>query len=494
MQVLFCIVSLFDLFRILTLQPAHGPYEAENVDQECDDPGNGVGEVYGLHRVVLGNLEDGGNPHQPQKARSHQGNDHGHNGVSDAPQAAHHDVHHAAQSVCARNNPQPGKAGFNHCRTVAVNMKEGRAEQVGQIAEDHAYKNGKALGHHQNPVDAFILSGTVILAGKGNGGLVEGVHGKIHEAFDVVCGRVSCHDNLAERIDGGLDHHIGKGEQNSLESSGKTHLYDLEETGLVYMQPFQVQVDASGFPHEAAHNQKRGDALGHHSGDGHACHVQMHDNHKEKVQHHIDHAGNNQIVQRPSGVTHCPQKGAAEVVNHSGGHPQKVNPKVQRRKLQHISRRLHPDENLARAERAHHRQQDSAQDTHQHCGVDGFAEPVLIFGSIESGGQNICTNGHAHKQVNQQLDQRGIGSHRRQGVVTCEPAHHHNVRGVEQQLQYVGAHQRESEDQHLLPHHTGAHIHFICFKLLFLCHLPQIPFRIFLQFTMLLQRMQFAGA
>ena len=57
---------------------------------------------------------------------------------------------------------------------------------------------------------------TIVLTGKGNTGLVEGIHGHIDEAFYVCSSSISCHGGRSKGINGGLNQHIGNGKNNAL--------------------------------------------------------------------------------------------------------------------------------------------------------------------------------------------------------------------------------------------------------------------------------------
>ena len=68
------------------------------------------------------------------------------------------------------------------------------------------------------------------MAGKGNVGLIKGVHGNIHESLNVGGSRTSGDDNLAKRIDGGLNDHIGKRKENTLQSRRSALAYILKKS------------------------------------------------------------------------------------------------------------------------------------------------------------------------------------------------------------------------------------------------------------------------
>ena len=190
---------------------------------------------------------------------------------------------------------------------------------------------------------------------------------------------------------------------------------------------------------------------------------------EEQIQHDVDHARQREEVQRPLGVSLRPQQGGAEVIDHGGWHAQEVDPQIQGRQIQHVRRGLHPDQDGPGPKDAHHRQDQAADDAQQDGGVDHPVELVPVMGAVAFGGHGVGADGQSHEQVGQKADQGGVGAHRRQGVVPGPPAHHHDVRRVEEQLQNTGTHQRDGESQHLGENGAVAHIDLIVRPLL-ACH------------------------
>ena len=67
----------------------------------------------------------------------------------------------------------------------------------------------------------------------------------------------------------------------------------------------------------------------------------------------------------------------------------------------------------------------------------------------------------ADEQIDDQVDERACGAHRRQGRGSGEAPHHHDVRRVEEELQHAGEHEGQRKHQHLAQDRAGAHVHFI---------------------------------
>ncbi len=384
---------------------AHGKEDADEMGGAGKEPGDGIGPVNSLDGVIGGDLEHRGDPDQPQAAGTDQCDHHGQDGVADAPQRSHGHVHYAADGIGETYDVQPLHSAGNDCGRVGVKLQQLRAEKHHSAAQKDADSNDAALGQRQHPPDAAVVPGAQILAGEGDVGLVEGIHSHIDEIFQAGGGGAAGHHDLTKGVDGALDHHVGKGEQNALESGRQSHTQDLAELDRVDLQLAQVQADGTAFPHETADHQKCGDALGDDRCQRHTGHIHVEHNDKQEIQHHIDGAGGREIVQRPAGVADCPQQSGAEVIEHGGGHPQKVDAQIQGRELEDLRRRLHPGEELPGAGHTGHGQDQPAEDAQKHGGVYGFAELSVLPGAEVTGSQDVGADRQPQKQIGQQIDQ-----------------------------------------------------------------------------------------
>ena len=185
----------------------------------------------------------------------------------------------------------------------------------------------------------------------------------------------------------------------------------------------------------------------------------------EQIQDDVDHTSQGQKVQRALGVPLRPQQGAAEVIDHGGGHAQEIDAQIQCGQIQHIGGSLHPDENGSGSHHTHYRQDQTADEAQQHGGMNCLAELLLVVGSVVLCGQRIGTYCQTYKQVGQKTDERGVGAHRSQGIVPRPASHHHDIRRVEKKLQHAGTHQRDGEAQHPGENGAVAHVDLVLFPL-----------------------------
>ena len=298
----------------------------------------------------------------------------------------------------------------------------------------------------------MVLACADVLAGKGDSGLRKGVHGSVHKALQIRGGRVARHHHGAEGVDGGLDDHVGKTKHRALQPGRQTDEQDLLQRPGVEGQPPQVQPQRTLLPDEHPGHQQRGHGLADDGGQCHACHAHGKADDKDQIQHHVDDAGSGQTVQRALGVAYGPQQRTAEVVQHGHGHSDKIDLQVQSGKTDHILRAAHQLQQAARGAKAHHRQQHAADQAQRHGGMYRILHAFFVPGTKAPGCHHVGTQRKPDEQVDQQIDQRTVGANSGQRRAARKAPHHHNVGGVEQQLQNAGCRQRHRKQNDLLQH------------------------------------------
>ena len=304
----------------------------------------------------------------------------------------------------------------------------------------------------------MILARTDILAGKGNSSLRKSVHGGVHKALQIGGGRVARHHHGAEGVDGGLDDHVGKAEHRALQPGRQANKQDLLQRPGVEGKPPQVQPQCALFPDEHSGHQQCGHGLTDDGSQRHARHTHGKADDKDQIQHHVDDTGSGQTVQRALGVAHGPQQRTAKVVQHGHGHSDKINFKVQRRKVDHILRAAHQLQQAARSAKAHHRQQHAADQAQRYGGVHRVLHALFVPGAKAPGCHHVGTQRKPDEQVDKQVDQRAVGANGGQRRAARKAPYHHNIGGIEQQLQNAGCRQRHGKQDDLLQHGSAGQV------------------------------------
>ena len=88
--------------------------------------------------------------------------------------------------------------------------------------------------------------------------------------------------------------------------------------------PLQVEVENPLLLHQAAQYQSRRDILGNTGSRRYARHIPVEKHDEDQIEHHIDHTGEAEVIQRPLGVALGSEDGCAEVIDHGGRHTQKI--------------------------------------------------------------------------------------------------------------------------------------------------------------------------
>ena len=90
-----------------------------------------------------------------------------------------------------------------------------------------------------------------------------------------------------------------------------------------------------------------------------------------------------------------------------------------------------------------------------------FRNVFVLAGAVVLGNDGAAADGNTHEQVDDQVDDRPVGTDRRQRVAADVFADDDDIGGVEDELQYPRGHQRQGKQQDLLRQRAGTHIDFI---------------------------------
>ena len=101
------------------------------------------------------------------------------------------------------------------------------AKQIGKVAQYHTGDDHEGLAVDERFIHTLTFAGAVVLSREGEIGLIEGVHGLVDEVFNVGGGGGASYYRGAEGVDGGLDKHIGQGEDDTLETGRQANFHDL---------------------------------------------------------------------------------------------------------------------------------------------------------------------------------------------------------------------------------------------------------------------------
>ena len=337
-------------------------------------------------------------------------------------------------------------------------MQQLGACQHRTAAQHHAGHDGAQQAVEDNAVQVLVLARAHVLAGKGDGSLRKGVHGGIDEALQIGGGRTACHHRGAEGVDGRLDDHVGQAEHGALQTGRQADEQNLLQGTHVEAQMMQIQMQRALLLHQHPRHHAGGNGLTDDGSQRHACHAHGKANDEHKVQHHVDETGCCQTVQRALGVAHGAQQRTAEVVQHGHGHPDEINFKVQRRKVDHILRAAHQLQQPPGCKEPHHSQQHAADKAQRHRGLHRVLYTALVLCTKAAGRHHVCAQRKPYEQVHQQVDEGAVGADGGQCGAARKAAHDHYVRSVEQQLQNAGSCQRDGKQDDLLQHRAAGKV------------------------------------
>lgn len=138
----------------------------------------------------------------------------------------------------------------------------------------------------------------------------------------------------------------------------------------------------------------------------------------------------------------------------------KVNADVHQRQRPHVRRSGNQVQHPAGGQNAAKTQQSAAHNPYQQGGVEGLGYLLLPARFAQIPGDNhVDPHGDTHQQIDDQIDDAGRAAHGGKALMACPAAHYHDIRRVEQQLQEVGGHEGQAEQQDLSQQRTMGHVH-----------------------------------
>ena len=110
--------------------PAINDPECQHLEQEGDSPGDGVRDVQTLGRMELRNLENGHDPANADTTDADHRQDHGNEGLSQAPQGTGGYVHHTTDEIEQADAEKPDHSIPQKGRKVKKASEIGRFQKL----------------------------------------------------------------------------------------------------------------------------------------------------------------------------------------------------------------------------------------------------------------------------------------------------------------------------------------------------------------------------
>ncbi len=155
-------------------------------------------------------------------------------------------------------------------------------------------------------------------------------------------------------------------------------------------------VAAIGFQH-APQYQRGGDILRNNGGNADTRYAEIELDDQKQVETDIDDAGKEKEDQGPAGIAHAAQYRRTKVIQHTARHPQKVDAQIQNSQWENIVGGIHQPQDGGGTHHAHYHDKETADESHQHAGVGGLGDILVLGGAVVLGNDGAAADGDAHK-------------------------------------------------------------------------------------------------
>ena len=391
-------------------------------------PGNGIRKIQ--HRQILFRGKHGINPNDPAAADSHDGQYHRHERSAHAAQSAYEHFHQPAQKIHGCDDGESVHPVSDDFRVFVVEKKKLRRKYISRRAERHPYDGNDRHALHEYKADVFQFVCAVILRGEGQARLRNGIHGRIHKAFDTRRRGVARHGDIAEDIDGRLNDDVGKGKNRPLHARRQTDMHDLFKRAGINMHLLEAET-AVAFPSpKHPKHCHSGNRLRSGGSDRHARNAHIEPRDQPQIQTDVDEPRKAQDDERAFGISAGAENGRAEVVKHGKRHADEIDLKVKRSLIDDVDVGFHPFQKEFRAEETDHADDDSAYDSH---GDGRMYDTVGFFlfaraDPARHGGKR--PHAEPYKEIGDQIDERARRPDRRHGGMSRKLSHDDDIRGV----------------------------------------------------------------
>ena len=384
-------------------------------------------------------LEDRVDPDDAQYARTEDRHDHRHPASAESAHHAAARLHDAADEIRHAHiryahHAAGDDGGIGRIVLRNINAEKRLSEEVQQRTHRHADEQNRQDAVAVDGLDTFRLARAEILAGKGHGGVINGVAGRINERVEIACRRVRRDHVRAKGVDRGLDHDIGNVENDGLQTCRQADLDHAQGLVRVKAEFFEFQLRAALQPHQADEHERQREILRDDGCDRDARHAETADDHEEQIQQHIDCAGDGQEEKRLFCVAEGPQHRRAEVIQKRGGHADEVNLQIPVGQGQNVLRRIHQAEQGTGQEKAQQEDHDAKPKPQHDRGVHGAGDALIIPAAEITGNKDVDADGNADERADEQVDKRRCCADGGKGRAAVKFADDNDVGGVEQQL------------------------------------------------------------
>ena len=326
----------------------------------------------------------------------------------------------------------------------------------GDGQKDAPQNHRQDQGHFQADLHALahpvVSACPVVLAHKGHDGRGEGHHQGPVDTVQLTGGRPGGHIIGAQVVDGDLDDQVGDGVHGGLDGGRNADVQHMLQGGAVDPNLSGNQTVVPLRPGQLEEDENSAHQIGQHCGQGSAGLPHVEDSHKDQVQDHVQQAADDEVVQGPLGIAHCPEDTGAHVEQEDGNGSQENDSQVADGRGHDLFRVSGPAEGIRGQPNTQKGDDTAGQNAEGDGGMDSPAEFFLVLGAEGVGDDHGGTGRKAGEEAHHKLDDDSSRTaHGGQGIGPHELAHDDGIGGVVKLLEQSAHSDGDQKEQQLLP-------------------------------------------
>ena len=430
--------------------PSVFPNIVYDKSKRADSPG---------YRIAVNDRRDRGRdlhhyskPDDAEQADARQRNDHRYDYIPDAPQRPCEHLDDDIDDVPRDDEDEHIAADPDHICVCGKHAEKDLSCRDQEQNENARYRQVDQKADPCAPAHSVHLARAVVLPHKRSDRDAESGADHPENSVQLAVGGPGGGGVGAKGVDRGHDRDIGDGEQDGFQSCRDPHLKLCLQHSPVKTNTAEGKMKDILRPHQIPRDKDGAHCLCDQRGDRRAHDSHMENDDEQAVQHDIDDAADDQIVQRPLRISRGSEDRGTHIVDQHEQDPCEINPQIDDRILHGVGRRAHEFEQSRRAQDADDCENRAARCGDRICVVQPLVCRFFISCAEELRDRDRGAGGKAGEEADDQGDDlRGGSAHTGEGLLPHELSDDHAVYRVVELLKKCAQQDREKEEQKLLP-------------------------------------------
>jgi len=281
-------------------------------ENRCDRPGQRIAEYH--CQDIRADRNSDQDPDNPQDAHAQRRHNHRNPAVSHTAQCAGINLNTEVCHKCRHQEVKNLHADRDYLRIRCEQQINIAARQIQDRAQPHRDNTGNSQADVHAAFHTVQPPRAVILSDKGRDGDPKRINDHPVSAVDLSICSPRRHRVCSQCIDAALDHEVGKGIHNRLESSRKPNPYDPHQNHRCDPRFPDLKPVRAIRTHQRSQYQTRADHLGKDRRHRRTTHAHPKSYNKQQIERNVRKTADHKEIERSFGITDRPQDSGTHII------------------------------------------------------------------------------------------------------------------------------------------------------------------------------------